>query len=167
MGEIVMGVFKTRKTVQAAIRRLSELGYTSDDISVLMSDETRTKEFGIEADTKAAEGAVLGGTVGATLSAVFAAIVAIGSSFVVPGLGLVIVGPIVAAFAGAGVGGLTGGIIGALAGAGIPEYRAKVYEKSLHEGGILVGVEVKSDEDIEEVENLFEDLGAEKVSEEY
>lgn len=167
MGEIVMGVFKRREEVQAAIRRLSGMGYTPDDVSVLMSDETRTKEFGIEADSKAAEGAVLGGTVGATVSAAFAAIASIGSSFVVPGLGLVIVGPIIAAFAGAGVGGLTGGILGALAGAGIPEYRAKIYEKSLHEGGILVGVEVKSDEDIGRVEKLFADLGAEKVSEEY
>lgn len=167
MGEIVIGVFKRREAVHTAIRRLSDLGYTPDDVSILMSDETRTKEFGIEADTKAAEGAVLGGTVGATISAAFAAIAATGSSFVVPGLSLVIVGPLMAAFAGAGIGGLTGGIIGALAGAGIPEYRAKIYDKSVRAGGVLVGVEVKSDEDLEKVEKLFGDLGAEKVSEEY
>ena len=55
--------------------------------------------------------------VGAALAALFA----VGTVVVVPGLGLVLAGPIAAALAGAGAGGVTGGLIGALIGAGIPE----------------------------------------------
>lgn len=92
-----------------------------------------------------------------------AALVAVGSSLTIPGINLVIVGPITAALAGAGAGAVTGGVIGALIGAGIPEYRAKVYEAGLREGGILIGVEAKSDDEVERLEQLMEDVGAQHV----
>ena len=50
-----------------------------------------------------------------------------------------------------------------LIGAGIPEHRARVYETGLQTGGILVGVEARADDDVEKLEKLFEDLGAEHV----
>ncbi|HKQ99121.1 MAG TPA: hypothetical protein VJT09_00530, partial [Pyrinomonadaceae bacterium] len=90
-----------------------------------------------------------GGTVGATL----AAIAAIGTSVALPGIGLLIAGPLAAGIAGAGAGGLTGGLIGALIGSGIPEDRAKEYERGINEGGILMGVNTRSDEDAEYFEN--------------
>lgn len=166
MGKLVLGVFKNRALVEKAIQEIIDMGYTADDVSVLMTDETRTREFGIEPGTKAAEGAGVGGAVGAAVGAVLAAIAAVGTSVIVPGLGLVMAGPVAAALAGAGVGGVTGGLMGAFIGAGIPEYRAKAYEKALKEGGILVGVEAKDIDDALEIEGLFEELGAEKVTEE-
>ena len=57
-----------------------------------------------------------------------AAIAAIGTSLVIPGLGLVVAGPLAAALAGAGAGGTAGGLIGALVGHGMPEDRTKKYE---------------------------------------
>jgi predicted membrane protein len=75
----------------------------------------------------------------------------------------VIAGPIAAALAGAGAGAVTGGVIGALVGAGIPEYRAKVYETGLREGGILIGVEARSDEEVDVLESLLEDVGGSHV----
>jgi hypothetical protein len=48
---------------------------------------------------------------------------------------------------------LTGGLIGALIGSGIPEDRAKEYEKGINEGGILMGVNTRTDEDAEYLEN--------------
>jgi hypothetical protein len=80
-----------------------------------------------------------------------------------PGLNLVLAGPIAAALAGAGASAATGGVIGALIGAGIPEYRAEVYEAGLRSGGILLGVEAKSDEEIDKLEELLEALGGEHV----
>jgi hypothetical protein len=68
-------------------------------------------------------------------------------------LGLLIAGPIAAGLAGAGAGGLTGGLIGALIGAGIPEERARVYEQGVNDGGILMGVNARNDEDAEYLEN--------------
>jgi hypothetical protein len=78
---------------------------------------------------------------------------------VLPGLGLVVAGPLAAALAGAGAGGAAGGLIGALVGAGIPEHRAKVYDASLRAGGILIGVEAKTDEEADKLEELLTDLG--------
>lgn len=161
--KLVTGLFKNRVAAEAAVDAILKRGYTRDDLSVLMSDATRNKEFAVQARTHAADGAGIGGGVGTAIGAVLAALVAVGSSLTIPGLNLVIVGPITAALAGAGAGAVTGGVIGALIGAGIPEYRAKVYEASLREGGILLGVEAKSDDEIERLEQLMEDVGAHHV----
>ena len=112
----------------------------------MMSDETRKRYFSDEKATdselgnKAMESAGVGGAIGVTAGAILAALAAIGTSIAIPGLGLVIAGPIAAALAGAGAGGLTGGIIGALIGWGIPKERAKLYESDLKNGGIVLGV---------------------------
>ena len=93
-----------------------------------------------------------------------AAIAAVGSSLVIPGLGLVVAGPVAAALAGAGAGAATGGILGALVGAGIPEERVKHYETGLKEGGILMGVKPRSTEDAAHFERSWrDDHGGEHV----
>jgi hypothetical protein len=161
--KLVTGLFKTRVAAEAAVDAIIKRGYTRDEISVLMSDSTKNKEFAVETGTHAADGAGIGGALGGAVGATLAAIAAVGTSIMLPGLGLVIAGPIVAALAGAGAGGATGGLIGALIGAGIPEHRAKVYDAGLRGGGILLGVEAKSDEDISKLEQLLEDIGAEHV----
>ena len=166
MATLVTGLFKTKLAAEAAVDALIKQGYTRDDISVLMSDATKNKEFAIETRTHAADGAGIGGAVGGTVGAVLAAIAAVGTSIALPGIGLVIAGPIAAALAGAGAGGFTGGVIGALVGAGIPEHRAKVYDAGLRSGGILIGVEAKTNEEADTIEKLLTDLGAEHVRQE-
>jgi hypothetical protein len=161
--KLVTGLFKNRVAAEAAVDVLLKRGYTRDEISVLMSDATRSKEFAVQARTHAADGAGIGGAVGTAVGAVLAAIVAVGSTIFLPGINLFIAGPIAAALAGAGAGAVTGGVIGALIGAGIPEYRAKVYEAGLREGGILIGVEARDGEEIEKLEQLMEDIGAQHV----
>ena len=164
--KLVTGLFKTRVAAEAAVDAILKRGYTRDDISVLMSDATKNKEFAVETRTHAADGAGIGGAVGGAVGAVLAAIVAVGANVVLPGIGLVVAGPIAAALVGAGAGGATGGIIGALIGAGIPEHRAKVYDAGLRGGGILLGVEAKDDDDADKLERLLEDIGAEHVRQE-
>jgi hypothetical protein len=163
---LVTGLFKTRAAAEAAVDALMKRGYTRDEISVLMSDSTKTKEFAVETRSHAADGAGIGGAVGGTIGAVLAAIVAVGTSIAIPGLGLVVAGPIVAALAGAGAGAATGGIVGALIGAGIPEHRARVYDAGIRSGGILLGVEARSDTDADNLQKFLEDLGAEHVRQE-
>jgi len=159
----VTGFFKTRAAAEAAVDAIIKRGYTRDDISVLMSDSTKSKEFAMQAKSHAADGLGIGGAIGGTVGAVLAAIVAVGTSIAVPGLGLVVAGPIAAALAGAGAGGATGGLIGMLVGTGIPEHRARVYDTGVRGGGILLGVEAKTDEEVEKLETLLEDIGAEYV----
>jgi hypothetical protein len=164
---LVTGLFKTRASAEAAVDAIIKRGYTRDDISVLMSDATKTKEFAIESGTRAGDGAAVGGAVGGVAGATLAAILAVGTSLALPGLGLVIAGPIVAALAGLGAGGAAGGLIGALVGAGIPEHRAKVYDAEIRGGGILIGVEAKADkEDADKLEKLLAELGGENVRQE-
>ena len=160
---LVTALFKSKIAAESAVDSLMKRGYTRDDISVLMSDATRSKEFALQTRTHAADGLGIGSVVGGTVGAVLAAIAAVGTTLFLPGINLVIAGPIAAALAGAGAGGATGGLIGALIGAGIPEYRAKVYEAGIKGGGILIGVEARSDEDVDRLEDLMAELGGDHV----
>ncbi len=164
---LVTALFKSKIAAESAVDALLKRGFSRDDISVLMSDATRSKEFALQTRTHAADGLGIGSAVGGAVGAVLAAIAAVGTTLFLPGINLVIAGPIAAALAGAGAGagGATGGLIGALIGAGIPEYRAKVYEAGIKGGGILIGVEAPGevDEDVDRLEELLNDLGGEHV----
>lgn len=154
---MLTGMFRDRESTEGAYQSLRDRGYSDDEINVLMSDETRNKYYsdGDSAleDNKALEGMGTGGAIGGTLGAIIGGISAIGTNVLLPGLGLVVWGPIAAALAGAGAGGLTGGLVGALIGWGIPEDRAKEYETGIREGGTVLGVNPRSDEDADYFEN--------------
>src|SRR6187399_1345390 len=154
---IMTGLFTDKESTESAYESLRNRGYSDDEINVIMSDDTRKKYYADDADselgTKAAEGTGVGGAIGGTLGAIIGGIAAIGTNLVLPGLGLVVWGPIAAALAGAGAGGATGGLVGALIGWGIPEERAKLYESGLKEGGTVLGVHPRSDEDADYFEN--------------
>lgn len=163
----VSGVFEDIKDAERAVVELQERGYTRDEITVLMSEDTRRRYLGqapeIEKGSKAAEGLGTGAAIGGTLGAIAGAIAAVGTSLVIPGLGLVVAGPLAAALAGAGAGGAAGGLLGTLIGAGIPEYEAKEYEKRVKGGDVVVGVEARSEDEADEIEDRLDDLGADDV----
>ena len=144
MADLITGMFHDRADAERAVTDLQDLGYGSSDISVMLSDTTRSREFAVDTGTKAAEGAGVGAGIGGTLGAIVAALTATGSVAAIAATGglaaPLVAGPLAAALAGAGAGGLTGGLIGGLIGAGIPEVRARQYETDLNAGGILVGV---------------------------
>ena len=163
---MVTGMFRNREDAERAYGSMTSRGYAKDDINVLMSDKTRDTHFA-DGDTalgsKAMEGAGVGSAIGGTLGAVIAGIAAIGTSILIPGLGLLVAGPIAAALAGAGAGGLTGGLIGALVGSGIPEETAKQYEAGINEGGIVVGVTPRNAEDADYFENDWRNNRGENI----
>jgi len=149
---LMTGLFPDRNSAALGYNALSERGYTKDDVTVAMSEDTRKRHFlgattETELGTKAAEGAGVGGAVGGTVGAIAGAVAAVGTSIAIPGLGLVIEGPLAAAIAGAGAGAATGGLVGALVGWNMPEERVKRYEEGIKKGGILVGVRPRNDED--------------------
>lgn len=149
---LMTGLFPDRDSAEKGYQTLSDRGYSKDDINVVMSDETKKRHF-TSADTetelgnKAAEGAGVGGAIGGTVGAIAAAVAAVGTSIAIPGIGLVLAGPIAAALAGAGAGAATGGIVGALVGWNMPEERVKEYDEGIRNGGILMGVRPRSDDD--------------------
>ena len=149
---MVTGLFPDRESAERAYGAVTERGYGQDDVNLVMSEDTRKKHFSVddretELGNKALEGAGTGAVVGGTVGATLAAIAVVGTTLAIPGLGLVVAGPIAAALAGAGAGGATGGLIGALIGAGISEERVKDYEEGIKNGGIVMGVTPRTPED--------------------
>src|SRR5579863_543326 len=103
----VYGVFANRAEVEKAVDHLRKDGFNSRDISVVFPDSELNKEFAIEKNTKAPEGALAGGGTGLLIGGALGWLVGIGS-LAIPGVGpLIAAGPIVAALAGAGVGSAT------------------------------------------------------------
>ncbi|MEP6920713.1 MAG: hypothetical protein ABI967_06280 [bacterium] len=165
-GRMVSGLFRDRESAERAYTGLRDRGYSNEDVNLVMSDETRKKHFAdkdTEIGSKAWEGAGKGAAIGGAVGATLAAIAAIGTTLALPGLGLLIAGPIAAALAGAGTGALTGGLVGALIGAGIPEEHAKVYDKGIREGGMFLGVNPRTDEDAEYFANDWQANRGESV----
>ena len=165
---LVTGMFKDRESAERAYEALQARGYSNDDIHLIMSDDTRKKHFShevhkTEIGNKAMEGAGTGSAIGGTVGAVAGAVAAIGTSLLIPGLGIVVAGPLAAALAGAGVGGAAGGIIGALVGAGIPKERAVIYERGLNDGHIVMGVHARNEDDATYVENDWRSRNAAEI----
>ena len=151
---MVTGLFPDRESAERAYESIGQRGYGQDDVNLVMSDDTRKKHFAVngretELGSKALEGAGVGAGIGGAVGATLAAIAAIGTTLALPGLGLLVAGPLAAGIAGAGAGGATGGLIGLLVGAGIPEERVKHYEEGIKKGGILMGVKPRTPEDAE------------------
>lgn len=164
---MVTGLFKDRESAERAYQSISSRGYDAKDVNLVMSDEARQKHFAsdqsdTELGSKAMEGAGVGSAIGGTLGAIIAVIAAAGT-LTIPGLNIIAAGPLIAALTGAGAGGLTGGLIGALVGSGIPEDRAKQYESGIKQGGILMGVNPRTNEDAEYFEREWKSSKGENV----
>src|SRR5947207_15079110 len=99
----VTGFFKTRAAAEAAVDAIIKRGYTRDDISGLMSDATKNKEFAVETRSHAEEGLRIVRAIVGTVGEVLDAIVAIAIPSALPG-GRFVADPIAAALAGAETG---------------------------------------------------------------
>lgn len=150
---IFTSTFRDRESAERGYDSIAARGYKNDDIHVIMTDETRKRLFK-DADgkdtklgNKALEGAGVGGAIGGVVGATAVGLAAAAASLAIPGIGLVIAGPLAGALAGGAAGATAGGLVGTLVGAGIPEERAKTYEADLKDGGIIVGVQPRNDED--------------------
>jgi hypothetical protein len=165
---IVSAIFHNADDAETAYREAIELGYTDDEVTVLMSQQARDTYFPsqrveIQHGTKALEGTGVGGAVGAAVGAIAGVIAAVGTVVAIPPLGLVVAGPLAAAIAGAGAGGIAGGLLGALVGVGISEDRARVYQTAIEKGGIVLTVVPHSEADAEAIARLWEDRGGVEV----
>jgi hypothetical protein len=166
--KMVTGLFKDSESVERAYEIVSQRDYGTADINVVMSDETRRRYFSddrqinTELGQKVAEGGELGGPMGGSIGTIIPALIAVGV-VALPGLGLVFAGPLAVALAGAGAAGLAVGLIGALSDWGIPEERVHQYEAGIHDGGILMGVKPRSDQDARYIEQQWKASGGQHV----
>jgi hypothetical protein len=141
-------------------------GVDSEDINLAMSEKTHgayfsdkelsTANFG----NKSLEGLGIGSAIGGTVVGLTAAVAALGSTLVIPALGVALAGSWAAGLAGAGAGAATGGLVGALIGLGITDDQAKILEDGIKNGGILIGVKVPSEEQRQKIyEQLLQQQG--------
>jgi hypothetical protein len=150
---MLTALFRDRESTENAYTAMRERGYTENEINLLMSAETRKNYYSDKNDesdlgNKAAETAGIGSAVGGTIGAIVGLITVIASSVAIPGIGLIVAGPLAAGLAGASAGGIAGAIIGV----GIPEDRAKTYEAGIKEGNVVLGVYPKNEEDTDYLE---------------
>jgi len=146
-------VFGTAEDANDYYDFLIQSGYSNNEINVIMSKDTKerfyaTNEHISDTGEEATKGAGIGGAIGGTVGAIAAALLAIGSSIVIPGLGLAVAGPVAAALAGAGAGGATGAVIGALTKAGLSDSASTEYKNAMDKGEIIISVEPKDRHDV-------------------
>ena len=164
---LMTGLFRDRTSAERAYGSVTERGYTKDDVSLLMSQDTRDRYFPkddptrTELGTKAAEGAGLGAVTGGGIGALLAGLAAAGIA--VPGLPIIAMGTLAAALTGAATGGGIGAIVGALIGYGIPRERAEYYDEGVRGGGIVMGVNPRTQEDAEFLKEQWAACGGEQI----
>jgi hypothetical protein len=160
----VFGIYKTTGQAERVVERLMALGFSSDDVSVLVPDAHSSKQFAHEKNTKAPEGTAAGATTGGVIGGALGLLAGVGA-LAIPGVGpFIAAGPVMAALAGLGAGGAAGGFIGALVGLGIPEFEAKRYEGQIKGGGVLLSVHCDTSEEVSRAKEALERTGAQDVS---
>ena len=137
-GVIVVALFEERSEAEGAIRDLKNAGFTNEQIGVATQDR-------VEAETAGSEGSAVGlaegAAAGALTGGVIGGLVGLVSSLLIPGLGPLVVGGVLAStLMGMGVGAATGGLIGALVGMGVPEEDARYFDAGLRDGRTLLTV---------------------------
>ncbi|UFS71477.1 general stress protein [Geomonas sp. RF6] len=159
----VFGIYRNRSQVEQAVEALKYADFRNADISVLFSENTGTKDFAVEKETKMPEGSTAGAGTGAVIGGTLGWLAGIGS-LAIPGVGpLIAAGPIVSLLAGIGAGGVVGGIAGALVGMGIPEYEAQRYEGRVKDGGILLSVHCDNRDWKKQAMDILKRTGAEDI----
>lgn len=135
----LIGVFQDRLEAQKAIGELEQAGFDKDDLGFVIRGEEAV-HGGMITDamgTKDARGAVAGMVTGGMVGGVLAAAAAL----MLPGVGPIVAGGILASFFGGAVAGVgVGGIIGAMMGLGVSEDEALFYENEFQSGKAIVAV---------------------------
>lgn len=164
MSKSLIGIAKSRLTLETAVADLKSNGVPAGDISVLLPDNGTSPELGAVKSTKAPEGATAGAVAGGLTGGALGLLAGIGA-LAIPGVGpFIAAGPLMAALSGTAVGATAGGLIGALTGLGIPELEAKVYEDRIKNGGYLLAVHTDDSKDRRAIRDILERNHLENVS---
>jgi hypothetical protein len=137
IGRTVVGLFGHRAHAEAAIRDLQGAGFPQDRIGVAVQERVEQGDL-LESGGGAAEGAAKGAVSGGVLGGLLGLL----GSLLIPGVGPVVVGGVLAStLTGAGIGAATGGLLGVLVALGVPEEDARHFDGGLRSGGTLVTVD--------------------------
>ena len=135
----IVGVYDDRGAAERAVDVLMQAGFRDEHIGFVIrgAEEVRGGMITDTVGTKDGKGALTGAVTGGMLGGVLAAAI----SLLIPGVGPIVAGGVLAAFFGGAIAGTAvGGIFGALTGLGISEDEARFYEKEFSEGRAIVAV---------------------------
>ena len=168
--DLLLVLFQNPRNASHVYSELLLKNYAKENITIMMTKETENQYFSGQDLTKTAlgsksiEGMGVGGIVGGAAGALAAGIAALGTSLIIPGLGIIVAGAFAASLAGAGAGALAGGLVGLLVGLGISDEQAKEFEAGIKAGGVVIGVHTKSQEDYKQLNQHWQ---AFKIREDY
>jgi hypothetical protein len=139
-----IGVFDNEMQANEAFADLQRAGFGEDQIGFIrrhrdpdVVEDANDVDLALEAQKEAAEGAVGGALAGAGVGGLLGAAAAL----LIPGIGPVVAGGIIAtAIGGATVGAAAGGVLGALVEMGIPDEEAEYYEQEFQSGRTVLTV---------------------------
>lgn len=157
---IAIAVFHNRIAAENCFAALLGRGYLSSDINVMMTERTRRLNYASDGQNDgttissashmqsvriSAEGAETVNADQAVMGATLVAIASTGKKVVIPGLTLIIAGPMLTSRTsgdGATIGGL---LVGSLADLGVPHENVVVCHRALQEGAVVLAVEGRSE----------------------
>ena len=157
----VVGVFRDPQQAERAVEQLKHAGFRDQQIGFAYKGDGGESGAGgrggtdVTTDTGpgsgAARGAVSGGVLGALAGAA--------ASLLIPGIGPVLAGGILAtALGGAAIGAAGGGILGGLLTTGVREDEARYYDEQFRQGRVLVTVQANGR--AQEAERVLRSAGA-------
>jgi hypothetical protein len=136
---VVVGIFDDRYQAEQAVDDLEHSGFSHHDVGFAIRGHD-VAEGGMITDavgTKDAKGAIAGAATGAVAGGILGAL----ASLIIPPLGPVLVGGMLATALGfAGAGAAVGGIVGAMTGLGISQEEALYYDEHFRAGKAIVTV---------------------------
>ena len=160
---VVIGLASNHAQAETIVNDLRASGFWNNNISVLFPSMKITRDFALEQNTKAPEGAIAGVGAGGLLGGTLGLLAGLGA-LLIPGIGPIIAaGPLVAMLTGAAAGATVGGVAGALIGLGIPEVEAKQYEGEIKSGNILISVHAADANERAIAKRVFERHGATSI----
>jgi hypothetical protein len=156
-------VFETEPAADRAVVSLLDAGFPKDKISVVSSRTVPHHAEHEDVETVEPAGSHTGGAVamGGAIGSVLGGLTAAVGVLATGGMGLVVVGPLLAA---AATGGVAGGFVGAMMTRGLEPEIANFYDQALQKGQFLVAVEASEDgPPLESAEAVFQRAGAVSV----
>lgn len=147
--DIVTATFSDPHTARAAFDHFRSEGYGEDELNLLMSEKSQAMVFaeGMEAPQALGAGRdksqIAETAAGAAIGSMLGMAAGVAMAVLIPGMGLVLLGPMAAALAGAGTGAAAGGTWAAFRHFGIEERDHESTHRFIEQGGVLLGVALK------------------------
>jgi hypothetical protein len=151
---IIYALFTGPDELQRALKKLVAAGIDLDNISVLMDEGVRDRDFAAVDQHRTKDGIVAGSFMGGAVGGLIGGLLGLATS--ITGIGLIVVGPMVALAA-------AGGLIGGLVGHGVPEEEAHHLQRELRDGKAMIAVHAKGASEVQIARGVLKEEQAEEL----